>query len=265
MQEKVTIWSSVIVAQLPEARICQQKSEFATSIKYRRVEELKTRISARQVKVEGKSVEIKVNVETLAILEDGHGNLHPYSRRDVIKERIPLAQFALRSDDCQDLSYIAEIRDFYGDAVLEGKNLVIIYYLAYMLLATREQMVTLQPESIKASQQNTVSFIQPSHIQNEPLLAENINLRRQLKLYETNLLNIKKSLQKAESSNAALSRELKLLQSGKADGTPAGKDARPKPGDSEQRETARIIPISSLEERRHQMGKKIKEFFINNA
>ena len=263
MQEKVTIWSSVIVAQLPEARICQQKSEFATSIKYRRIEELKTRISARQVKVEGKSVEIKVHVETLFILEDGHGNLHPYSRRDVIKERIPLAHFALSPDDCQDLSYIAEIRDFYGDAVLEGKNLVIIYYMAYMLLATREQMVTLQLESIEASQQNTVPLIQSNHIQNEPLLAENIFLRRQLKLYETNLLSIKKSLQKAESYNAALSRELKILRSGKAVETPTGKDARP--GGSGQRETARVIPIPTLEERRHQMGKRIKEFFINNA
>jgi hypothetical protein len=265
MYEKVTIWSSVIVARLPEERICQQKSEFVTSIKYRRIEELKTRISSRQVKVEGKSVEIKVNVETLFILEDGYGNLQPFSRRDVIKERIPLVQFTPRSDNYQDLNYIAEIRNFYGDAILEGQNLVVIYYLAYTLLATREQMVTLQPEPIEVSRENTVSFIQPNHIQTEPLIAENIYLRRQLKLYETNLLSMKKSLQKAESSNAELRREIKVLQTGRTAEIPAGKDGPSQQGSSEKHETARVIPIPTLEERRHQMGKKIKEFFINNA
>ncbi|HZK86996.1 MAG TPA: hypothetical protein VFC40_03445 [Syntrophomonas sp.] len=235
MQENVTIWSSVIVAQLPDTRTCQQKREVMTSEKYRRIEDLKTRISARQVKVEGKSAEIKVNVESLTLLEDDQGNLHPYSRRDIIKERIPLALFDALPEEYQELRYIVEIKDFYGDAVLQGKNLIIIYYLSYMLLATREQMVTLQPAAIEADQRNAAPVIQPSHDQTNPRLADNIILRRQLQLYETNLQSIKKSLQKAETNNSALSRELKGLQAGQAEDSP------------------------------NQMGKRIKNIFLNNA
>lgn len=262
MQEKVSIWSSVVVARLPESRTCQHKREFTTAIRYKRILDLKTRISFQQAKIEGRSVELKIQAETLFIMEDEQGNLHPLSRRDAIKERIALADFLPQLDNGQELCYVAEIIDFYGDMVMQGQNLIIIYCLTFKLLALREQMVTLQPETIE--EPVSVTLVQSEQVRSDSLIAENINLRRQLRVYETNLLNLKKSLQKAESINAELKRQIKLLQTGTAPQKPAAEFERFKRND-QKNETSKIIPLHSLEERRQNMGRRIKEFFINNA
>ncbi len=262
MQDEVSIWSSVIVARMPETCTCQNKREITTAVRYKRIEDLKTRISARQVKIEGKSAELIVNVETLFILEDEQGNLLPFSRRDVIKERIPLAKFQPRPDDGQELCYIAEITDFYGDTVMQGQNLIVIYYLTYRMLALQEKIVTLQPGTI--DEPSPARLAESDHTYNDSLLTENLNLRRQLKIYEMNLLSIKKSLQKAETINAELSRQIKLLQAGSAAHEEPEKADRARRSDQSS-ETSKIVPIHSLEERRQKMGRRIKEFFINNA
>ncbi|HNX92342.1 MAG TPA: hypothetical protein PKI17_02365, partial [Syntrophomonas sp.] len=193
---------------------------------------------------------------------DERGNLFPFSRRDVIKERIPLAKFLPRPNEGQELCYIAEITDFYGDTMMQGQSLIVIYYLTYRLLAIREQMVTLQPETIEVP--SPARLAESDQHNNDALMAENINLRRQLKIYEMNLLSIKKSLQKAETNNAELSRRIKLLQAGSAAHEEPNKADRTRRSDQKS-DTSKIIPIHSLEERRQKMGRRIKEFFINNA
>ncbi|MDD3895327.1 MAG: hypothetical protein PHU36_09990, partial [Syntrophomonadaceae bacterium] len=124
------------------------------------------------------------------------------------------------------------------------------------------QMVTLQPETIE--EPVSVMLVQSEQVRSDSLIAENINLRRQLRVYETNLLNLKKSLQKAESINAELKRQIKLLQAVAAPQKPAAEFEGFKRND-QKNETSKIIPLHSLEERRQNMGRRIKEFFINNA
>jgi hypothetical protein len=259
MQEGVSIWSSVIVARMPETCTCQSKREITTTIKYNRIEDMKTRISGRQVKIEGKSAELIVNVETLFILEDERGSLFPFSRRDVIKERIPLDQFLPRPDDVQEFSYIAEITDFFGDTFMQGQKLTVIYYLTYRLLAIREQMVTLQPGTMEEA--SPARLTESDQAYNDTLLMENLTLRRQLKINEMNLLSMKKSLQKAEAINAELSRQIKLLQAESAE----EKEITKRTGRSDQSESSKVVPIQSLQARRQKMGRRIKEFFMNNA
>lgn len=269
MQDKITIWSSVVVSRLPETRMCQHKSEFTAAVRYKRVQDIRVRISAHQVKNVGQAAELRADVEALFILEDTQGNLHPISRHDEIRERIPLSDFWPRLDDGKAVNYIAEISNFYGDAVLQGQNLIIIYYMTYMVLAVREQMVALQLENAGEAQDSRSSSA-PGPLQENaptvnPLLAENIFLRRQLKLYETNLLGLKKSLQKAEQNNAALLRQIQLLQSGPAEKNPTRGEKQIRRPEQQTKTMAEIIPIPTQEERLQRMGRKIKEFFINNA
>lgn len=262
MPENVSIWSPVVVARLPDTRTCQHKYEISSAIRYKGIADLKTRISFHQVKVEGRSVELKVQAETISIMEDEQGNLHPLSRRDVIKERVALADFRPRPDGGQEPYYVAEIIGFYGDMVIQGQKLIIMYYLTFKLLALREQLVTLQPETI--AQSEPITSPQSLQLQSDSLIAENISLRRQLRVYETNLLNLKKSLQKSESINAELKRQIKLLQAGSAppiNSSAADRFIRDEP----KNKTAKIIPLNRREEGRQNMGRKIKEFFINNA
>ena len=123
-------------------------------------------------------------------------------------------------------------------------------------------MVMLQLGTIEGA--SPVRLAESDNAHNDSLLAENINLRRQLKIYETNLLSIKKSLQKAETINAELSRQIKLLQVGTAVHEELEKDERARRSDQKS-ETSKIVPLHSLEEHRQKMGRRIKEFFINNA
>jgi hypothetical protein len=129
-------------------------------------------------------------------------------------------------------------------------------------MAIREQMVILQPEPITKAIPTTL--LHSDQDDSDSLLAENINLRRQLKILEMNLLSMKKSLQKAETINAELSRQIKFLQKGPV--THEKPKHVDKTGGIDQKDVAsKVIPIYSLEERRQKMGRKIKEFFINNA
>jgi len=261
MQEKVNIWSSVVVARLPEKKTCQYKREFMTANRFRRIEDMKTRISARQVTIQGRSAELKVNVETLFIMEDEQGNLLPLSRRDIITENIDLAKFLPRLEEGRDLFYVAEISEFYGDSVLHGQNLMIRYSLTFMLLALRKQIVSLQPETI--GQANPAGLNPSEDDRSDSLRKDNIDLRRQIRMYEMNMLSLKKSLQKAEAVNAELKLQIRLMQ--KEDVSAQMTQATDSTRQHEKRDESKIIAFNTLEERRRKVGKRIREFFINNA
>ncbi|HPF19814.1 MAG TPA: hypothetical protein PLC88_00580 [Syntrophomonas sp.] len=262
MQERINIWSSVVVARLPEKKICQHTRECRTAVGFRRIEEMKTRISARQVTCKGRAAELKVNVETLFVMEDEQGNLLPFSRRDIITESVALTEFLPQLEAGQELVYVAEIKAFNGDSILRDQNLIITYDMTFMLLALREQIVSLQPERI--GQANLTGLNPADENLFNASQRENIDLRRQIRIYEMNLLSLKKSLQKAETVNAELQRQIRLLrQAEEAFVIPRNMD------ESKQRKSkndeGKIISFYTREERRKQMGKKIKEFFINNA
>ncbi len=263
MQEKVNIWSSVVVARLPEKKTCQHKREYITPNRFRSIENIKTRISARQVTIQGRSAELKVNVETLFIMEDEQGNLLPLSRRDTIKESINLGEFFPRLEESQDLFYVAETSDFYGDAFLQGPSLIIIYSLHFMLLALRQQIVSLPPETI--GQTNPAGLNPANDGRSDLLREENIKLRRQIRMYEMNLLGLKKSLQKAEAINAELQRQIGLLQQETASSKTTRETDRRQSVNTQKGDDAKIIAFDTLEERRQKTGKRIREFFINNA
>jgi len=223
---------------------------------------MKTRISARQVTCQGRAAELKVNVETLFVMEDEQGNLLPFSRRDIIIESVALTEFLPQLDDGRDLIYVAEIKEFNGDSILRDQNLIISYGMTFMILALREQIVSLQPEWIGQAKLTRLNPTDENPLNESQ--RENIEMRRQIRIYEMNLLSLKKSLQKAEAVNAELQRQIRLLQQAEDASVIPRKMDESRQSRSENDE-GKIISFHTREERRKQMGKKIKEFFINNA
>lgn len=284
MPEDISIWTSVVVARLPEPRSCLHKRKIHSVGRYTRIADLKTRLSSQQVYVEGKSVVLKLQTETWLITEDEQGHLYPSSRRDVIKERVALADFSPPPDSGSELRLVAEITDFNSDMLIQDSQLVIIYYLTFRLLVLRDQIVALQAEKTDQLGSGMPELNAQAH--NDSLRAENLDLRRQLKLYATNLYQLKKSLQKAETMNDELSRQIKDLQIRSSQTKTGEKNNRAKYVESKDIKSqenivpvsverlklaeptnaaGKIIPLKPREAEVFNMGKRIKEFFITNA
>ncbi len=209
MNQDLAIWSPVIVARLASPHHYRQKNSYHIGESYRRIEDLKVRIRSRQAQVQGKSVETKLSVVLLCLVEDHNGKLCPITREEILKERIPLSDFDQIPDRREDLHYLQDIENFSWDADLKGKYLNMSYYLTYMLMATQEQVVIIQPGSEGISYTNEVSpFAREGDRQADLITEENLKLRRQMHNYETNLESLKRGIQKAEINNTALSKEL---------------------------------------------------------
>lgn len=265
MQGDLAIWCPVVLTNLVTPRVFRLIDQFQTADDCRSIDDMKVRIKSIQSQIQGTYVETKIAVSCICLLELTKGQRSSLKRERIIEDRVSLQAFNSLDGPLQDLHYIPELIDFRWDAVLEKKVIIISYETAYQLRGTKEQLVLLASGSEHAGMIETASISLPQDCQAiNSSLEENLNLRRQVHFYQTNLSSLKSGIKKAEKDNANLRRQLKTYQNTIEE--------------LQEKTEAKAHLVNSKERRLHmrgeskkainesnKIGQRIKNLFIDNS
>ena len=214
MNQDISLWTSVIIASLKNPRTSQQERHLTVSPFYKRVEDIKVRIRNPRTEQQGKSLETRMNLEIIVLLEETDGRTVLISRPEIIKERVSFGEFdRLPQLEERDVEYITQIQDLNWDGELRDNEIVINYSLSYMIFAVREQIVRLFAEDdVKSSDLEPSLDLQENleETAGEEKFREDI--RHKLFLYERDMLSLQRAIKKTEERNAVLNRELNGTQ-----------------------------------------------------
>lgn len=214
MNKDISLWSPVIIASLTVPRTCQQERHLTVSPFYKHVDDIKVRIRKPSTEQQGKSLETRMNLEIIILLEESDGRTVLISRPEIIKERLSFAEFdRLPQPGEGEVAYITQIQDLNWNGELQDNEIIISYSLSYMIFAVREQVVRLYAEDeVKNNDLEQSSYLQNV---NEEIAEENQvneNLKHKLFLYERDMLSLQRAIKKTEERNAVLNRELNGTQ-----------------------------------------------------
>ncbi|MEA4924779.1 MAG: hypothetical protein VB084_05645 [Syntrophomonadaceae bacterium] len=214
MNRDISLWTPVVVSSLTAPHICSKKCNFTVGPFYKRIEDIKVRIRNIQTEKHGKYLEIITKLETVILLEDMDGRTVLISRPETIKERLGFEEFDRMPQAMEpEISYITKIQKLNWDADHHDNEVNLNYFINYMILAVREQLVRLYPEN-----EFNEAGIEPVQVTEAPLpevnRLEKINedLKHKLFLYEKDMLGLKRAIKKTEEQNAMLHRELSGVQ-----------------------------------------------------
>jgi len=264
--QNVTIWSPVIVASLTSPRNDRYQRSYPMDLNYKRIEDIKVRIKSCQVKVQGKSVETRIELELLCLLEDFEGSSRFVNREEIFKEQISLRDFDQIPNSQLGLRYIVDILELVWDGDILQQNLNINYDLRYNLLASREQLVQIQIAPDEESQLANKAAPIPDQWEGEwqQVNEENHKLRQQMYFYERDLFSLKRAIQKTEKQSNSLNRELGSYKDMVAELKEAikRKDRLICSFENEVRPTSIDSPTLPVNEAR--LGHRIKKMFLSN-
>ncbi len=266
MTQNVTIWSPVIVSSLTSPRNDRYQRTYHMDLNYKRIEDIKVRIKSCQVKVQGKSVESRIELELLCLLEDFEGSSRLVNREEIFKEQISLRDFDGNLNPQLGLRFIVDILEVVWDGDIIQQNLNINYDLRYNLLASREQLVQIQIAPDEESQLANKGSPKPDQWEEEWQQAneENHKLRQQMYVYERDLLSLKRSIQKKERQSNSLNQELGSYKDMVAELKEAlkRKDRLICSFEDEVRPASIDSPALPVNEAR--LGHRIKKMFLSN-
>ncbi len=214
MNQDISLWTSVIIASLKMPRTSQQERHFTVSPFYKRVEDIKVRIRNPRTEQQGKSLETRMNLEIIVLLEETDGRTVLISRPEIVKERVSFGEFdRLPQLEEGEVEYITQIQDLNWDGELQDNEIVINYSLSYMIFAVREQMVRLFAEDeVKSSDLKPSLDLQETLEETSGEEKFRDDIKHQLFLYERDMLSLQRAIKKTEERNAVLNRELNGTQ-----------------------------------------------------
>jgi hypothetical protein len=165
-------------------------------------------------------VEVQVDVETLCLVRDRQGKSRLLSRRETLKDRITLQQFIPPVQRDQEPDYIMQLEDLSWDGEMVGRDLLVTFYLTYMVYGARQQVVEIskmeETDYIPAPDPPHNNLPEDDHPDIDKEMArmenENIILRRKVDFFEKDLLSLRRGIKKAENRNAFLNREVSQYQ-----------------------------------------------------
>lgn len=214
MNQDISLWSPVIIASLTVPRTCQQERHFTVSPFYRRVDDIKVRIRKPCTEQQGKSLETRMNLEIIVLLEEADGRTVLISRPEIIKERLNFEEFDRFPLPAEgEVAYITQIQDLTWNGDLQDNEIIINYSISYMIFAVREQVVRLYAED-EAKNTDLEQSHDLQEVKAEPAEEEKVNenLKHKLFLYERDMLSLQRAIKKTEERNAVLNRELNGTQ-----------------------------------------------------
>ena len=267
MNQDISLWSPVIIASLASPHTCQQERHYTVGPFYKRVEDIKVKIRNPRTEQQGKSLETRMKLEIIVLLEHSDGRTVLISRPEIIKERLSFGEFdQLARLDEGEVGYITQIQDLNWDGKMQNNEIIITYSLSYKVFAVREQVVRLYAEDEVKS-----SDLEESHDPKETkeeILGEdksNGNWKHKLFLYERDMLSLKHAIKKAEERNAVLSRELngtqKLVQT--LQDAVTHKDLLICSYENQQnRAREKILPLFNRGDEEFKLGQRIKRMFM---
>jgi hypothetical protein len=210
VKQDICLWSPVIVASLATPRICQRESRFRTDQIFKRIEDIKVKIKNHRAEWQDKILAARINLEIIALLEDQGGYTQLISHQETIKDHVAIGEFDRPLKQEKDAVFIVQIQDLKWDGDLQGNELIISYYLSYVLFVAREQVVKLySDEEMEFSNEEQENDCQGIGTEIDRVCNDNETLHRQLFLYERDLMSLQQGIKKVENRNVALSLELK--------------------------------------------------------
>jgi len=214
MTQDISLWSPVIIASLAVPRTCQQERYFAVSPYYKRVDDIKVRIRNPQTEQLGKSLETRMNLEIIVVLEESDGRTVLISRPEIIKERLSFAEFdRLPQSGEGEVGYITRIQDLNWNGELRDNQIIINYSVSYMVFVVQEQVVRLYAEEEMHNTDPAQSHdLQAVDKETAPEDKLNDKLIHKLYRYERDILGLQRAIKKTEERNALLNRELNGTQ-----------------------------------------------------
>ena len=214
MNQDISLWTSVIIASLKTPRTSQQERHLTVSSFYNRVEDIKVRIRNPRTEQQGKSLETRMNLEIIVLLEETDGRTVLISRPEIIKERVSFGEFdRLPQLEEGEVEYITQIQDLNWDGELQDNKIVIKFSLSYMIFAVREQMVRLYAEDeVKSSDLKPSLDLQETLEETSGEEKVRDDIKHKLFLYERDMLSLQRAIKKTEERNAVLNRELNGTQ-----------------------------------------------------
>ncbi|MDD3852223.1 MAG: hypothetical protein PHD40_01045 [Syntrophomonadaceae bacterium] len=208
MSEAIAIWAPVIISRLEKPGRLQEQYRCALDQTFKSIEDLKIKVRQMTVQPRGRSLEAIFKLDALCLLEDHLGEMQLISREITARQRLSRQEFI--NTDIMDkmLVFVINLLNADARATLQQGELQIDYYIDYLVLATREQIVSLSTEE----QGRTVSKVSElvARLQQEvnQLQGENRQLRHKIYLYEKDILSLKKGVYKAEKQSQQLNGEV---------------------------------------------------------
>ena len=209
MNDALAIWAPVIISRLEMPRRLQEQYRCMLDQKFKSIEDLKIKVRYMTVQPRGRSLEAIFKLDALCLLEDGRGEMQLISREITARQRLSAQEFVNTDIMDKTLVFVINLINTDARATLQPGELRIDYYIDYLVLATRDQIVSLSTEEQGHTVSKPVSEL-VARLQEEinQLQAENRQLRQKIYLYEKDILSLKKGVYKAEKQSQHLNGEL---------------------------------------------------------
>ena len=208
MNQDIALWSPVIIASLKSPRSCQQERRYRYDPMIRRIDDIKIKVRNLRAERKGKAMEVWISLEIITVVDDSNGHTQLIDRKETIKERLPFQEFDSPIELDEEVGYIIQIKDLNWDGETQGNEVVITYFLNYMVFAVREQVVTLQTDNERKTGDEEEIDFNDIEIEIEQVRNDKEILKHKLFLYERDIMSLRRAIEKAEVKNTALSKEL---------------------------------------------------------
>lgn len=203
MGQALSIWSPVVISKLDQPYHLQAHYDCALDQLFRSIEDLKIKVKTAVVRAQGLAVEALLRLDILCVVEDVKGQLHLISREETIRDRIPFGKFEPEIERESDLKYVFEIHDIDCQGELRNKELHLDYFIDFMIIATREQLVQLSADENEETQHSLSQALLQLQNQIGRVEQENLQLRRRIYFYERDVSSLKRASAKRKLVTAA--------------------------------------------------------------
>ncbi|MEQ8176216.1 MAG: hypothetical protein ABRQ26_14245 [Syntrophomonadaceae bacterium] len=269
LEKSCRIWSPVVYAELTEPRTWKGTLTYALEDPPGRMEDIKIKARNCMARLQGKHIEVEIACEILTLLENSHGQMRLFTRREVLKERLSRDAFSAWPDN-HDQELMVNIQRLSWDGELKEKEIRINLLVFYSVMIMRYEIVKVPleaSEQVAAGPPEVQELL--NQLQSEIIQAEGdkMELKRKLYRYEKDIQSLKKGINRAESRNLTLNEELsrnrQIIEELKTSRYEGDKRERHRFGRSEK---GRGYPAWNEEQDESlSLGGLIKRLFQNNA
>ncbi len=206
MENDISLWTPVVIAQLPFPKTCRQIYRIKLEAGYKRIDDIRVKIRHCQANRQSKYLEASIEIEIIVLYEDGHGNTRIFCRQVVIKERMdwPSIDKKLVTSD---VKYILQLKDLHWDTEFIRDEIAVEITAAYMINVVREQVVKLNLQS-KVPEERQMAIYGSNQEDIDRIQSENEVLVRRIGCYQKDVASLQHGIRKVEERNAQLHREL---------------------------------------------------------
>ena len=209
MSEAIAIWAPVIISRLEMPRRLQDQYRCIFDQTFKSIEDLKIKVRQMTIQPRGRSLEAIFKLDALCLLEDERGEMKLIKQNITARQRLSGQDFNNTDITDKTLLFVINLINADARAVLQQGELRIDYYIDYLALATREEIVSLSTEDQGRTVSKPISEL-VARLQEEvnQLQDENRQLHHKIYLYEKDILSLKKGVYKAEKHSQQLNGEV---------------------------------------------------------